>query len=74
LLAKEQEEQRRSLENPLLYARIVGLDADRWEVTRFSLWAKEDPLSEGSADCVQTYKVLEVCEGEDGNEGIGARA
>jgi hypothetical protein len=27
-----------------------------------SFWAKEDALPEGKADCVQTYRVLEVCD------------
>jgi hypothetical protein len=62
LLDIERREHQRSLENPSLYARVIALDADRWEIARMSFWAKEDALPEGKADCVQTYRVLEVCD------------
>ena len=65
LLSKEREIQQQCLEDPMLFARFTALDADRWELARFSFWAEENIDSRAAADCVQTYRILDVCEGED---------
>ena len=54
--------QQQLLENPALYMHLVALDADRWEVMRYSLWKDEASANEPNGDCVQTYGVLHVSE------------
>lgn len=46
-----------------LYMHITALDADRWEIMRFSLWQDRATCPESKSDCVQTYDVLHVSEG-----------
>lgn len=50
-------------EHKALYLRVVALDADRWEVMRFSLWADNVSCPQSESDCLQTYDVLHVSEG-----------
>ncbi|SLN44973.1 DUF4865 family protein [Oceanibacterium hippocampi] len=50
------------LQRPGLYAHWVGIDTDRWEVARFSLWRDKESAVPPDADCVYGYKVLHVDE------------
>lgn len=44
-----------------LHSHAVALDADRWELVRFSLWRDESAAnSKFTADTVQTYDVLHL--------------
>lgn len=43
-----------------LYAHLVLLDADRWEIARFGFWENEDRVEEATADCVVGYDVLKM--------------
>jgi hypothetical protein len=43
--------------------QVTAIDADRWEVMRFSLWQDRRHCPETESDCVQTYDVLHVSEG-----------
>ena len=62
--AKEKQRQQDYMaENKDLYMRVVALDADRWEVMRFSLWADKASSPDSESDCLQTYDVLHVSEG-----------
>jgi hypothetical protein len=46
---------------PGLHSHAVALDADRWELVRFSLWRDEKLAPKKStADTVQTYDVLHL--------------
>lgn len=47
---------------PGLYMQVLALDADRWEIVRFSLWADEATAPKPRGDCVQTYDVLHISE------------
>ena len=61
----EQKQQQKAYidEHKELYLSVVALDADRWEVMRFSLWADKASAPESTSDCLQTYDVLHVSEG-----------
>lgn len=50
------------MDSPGLYAHVVGLDPDRWEIARFSLWHSREQMPASHADCVQGYRVLHVSE------------
>lgn len=60
LLEREKQRQEALAERPELYLSVIGLDADRWELMRYSVWkdAASAPLPEG--DCVQRYRVLHL--------------
>ena len=61
--AREKEAQSKLLADPALYFHVLALDADRWELMRYSLWRdKESAARAGLPDCVQNYKVLHVSE------------
>jgi heme-degrading monooxygenase HmoA len=46
---------------PGLHSHAVALDADRWELVRFSLWRNEAAARHNlTADTVQTYDVLHL--------------
>ena len=60
---QKQQQQDYINEHKELYLSVVALDADRWEVMRFSLWADESSAPESTSDCLQTYDVLHVSEG-----------
>jgi heme-degrading monooxygenase HmoA len=51
-----------------LHSHAVALDADRWELVRFSLW-RDDASANGrfTADTVQTYDVLHLSMPPDGD-------
>lgn len=46
---------------PGLHSHAIALDADRWELVRFSLWRDEAAAQgQSKADTVQTYDVLHL--------------
>jgi heme-degrading monooxygenase HmoA len=53
--------------NPHLHFHAVALDAERWELVRYSLWRSEADATQPEADCIQTYEVLHYQEPETGN-------
>lgn len=59
LQAREAEVHQVALETPGLFAHIVLLDPDRWEISRVSLWSKKQDAVMTAADCVYEYDVLE---------------
>ncbi len=61
-LANEKTRQTSLLKNPDLYMHLVALDADRWEILRFSLWRDKQSASTPSSDVFQDYEVLHVSE------------
>ena len=60
---EKQRQQDYMSDHKALYMRVVALDADRWEVMRFSLWADRATCPDSDSDCLQTYDVLHVSEG-----------
>ncbi|AFK53656.1 DUF4865 family protein [Tistrella mobilis] len=58
--------QAQMLTKPGLYAHSIALDADRWELVRYSLWCNEaasrDAAVGAQSDCVNTYEVLHFSE------------
>jgi hypothetical protein len=60
--AQECEKQATLLADPNLYMHLVALDADRWEVMHYSLWASPAAAPKAASDCVQDYGVLHVSE------------
>lgn len=52
---------------PGLYLHVVALDADRWELLRYSLWHNAEAAAEAqpATDCAQGYEVLHVSEPKD---------
>lgn len=58
----EKQQQQELSSNPNLYFQAVALDADRWEIIRYSLWESEQVAVHSGADMVQTYEVLHVSE------------
>lgn len=61
-MERERQRQRELLADPHLYMHLVALDADRWEVMRYSLWQDQSAAPMPAADCVQAYGVLHVSE------------
>lgn len=45
-----------------LYLHVLALDADRWELMRFSLWGQAADCPKPHSDCHQQYEVLHVSE------------
>lgn len=60
--AREREIQAKMKENQALYLHVSALDADRWEIMRYSLWAEKSSAPKPLADCLQEYEVLHVSE------------
>ncbi len=44
--------------NKSLHFHTIALDADRWELVRYSLWRDAASATPPTSDCVQTYDVL----------------
>jgi hypothetical protein len=61
-LANEKSEQEALLKNPGLYLHAVALDADRWEILRFSLWQDKESAPAPHCDSFIDYQVLHVSE------------
>ena len=55
---REGERHREVLDCPGLVAHTTAIDADRWEIARFSLWCDADCAAAPNADCVQGYTVV----------------
>jgi hypothetical protein len=60
LMEAEKKEHQHTLNRPGLFAHMVLLDPDRWEVGRFSLWQSKDVAVGRAADCISIYDVLEM--------------
>ena len=52
---REGKRHREALDCPGLLAHATAIDADRWEIVRFSLWGEDQCAVASNADCVQTY-------------------
>jgi hypothetical protein len=61
-LEREKESQLELLKDPNLYMQIVALDADRWEILRFSLWKDKASTPKSFSDSYIPYDVLHVSE------------
>lgn len=61
-LQKEQEAQNIMLANPSLYMHVIAIDADRWEILRFSLWADQSSAISNGSDSTVGYEVMHVSE------------
>jgi len=55
---QESQEQQALAANEHLHFHAVALDAERWELVRYSLWRDEASAVMPAADCIQTYEVL----------------
>jgi len=58
LFKQEKKPQEDLARNENLHFHAVALDAERWELVRYSLWRDEATALMPAADCVQTYEVL----------------
>ena len=58
LMKQEKERQKKMLDAPGLFARMVLLDPDRWEKGQFSLWRRQEDALPVSADCIYGYEIL----------------
>ena len=61
-VTQERKAQDEHLGNPNLYMQIIGLDADRWEILRFSLWKDKATAPKSFSDSHIDYEVLHVSE------------
>jgi len=61
-LAEEKKHQETLLSNPNLYMHVIALDADRWEILRFSLWKDKQSAEKPASDSHTTFDVLHVTE------------
>jgi hypothetical protein len=43
-----------------IWAHSTGLDCDRWELVRYSLWRDAESAQQVTGDCINTYEVLRV--------------
>jgi hypothetical protein len=55
---QETSEQAELASDPNFYFQVTALDAERWELTRLSLWRDEASARPTASDCVQHYEVL----------------
>ncbi len=63
MVKREQDRQNKLIaKNPDIYFHAAALDADRWEIVRYSLWHGRSGLARYEADCSQVYKVMHVSE------------
>lgn len=62
VMAENERQAHGALKNcPGLHSHAVALDADRWELVRYSLWRDEAAARDKpKADVVQTYEVLHL--------------
>jgi len=56
----EREEHAKLSGTPGLHSHAVALDADRWELVRYSLWRNESCAAKPRGDSVQPYEVLHL--------------
>jgi hypothetical protein len=57
LAEKEEGLSQAKAQNPDLFARLVGLDPDRWEITRLSFWSRRGAV-DSEADCTLSFDVI----------------
>jgi hypothetical protein len=55
---QERAEQQELAKNEHLHFHAVALDAERWELVRYSMWRNAVTSVMPAADCIQTYEVL----------------
>src|SRR5690606_12136093 len=60
LMRREKGRMSSLLVKPGLYFQTLALDADRWELMRYTLWKDEKSAELPESDCIQTYEVLHV--------------
>lgn len=58
LFKREKDMQAELSDNKHLHFHAIALDAERWELLRYSLWSSEAKAEKPTGDCVQTYEVL----------------
>jgi len=56
----ELEHHREMLDRRGIWAHSAGLDCDRWELVRYSLWRDAETARQVKGDCINTYEVLRV--------------
>lgn len=57
-LAKQSVEEEASFRDKAgLFARLVGLDPDRWEISKFTFWTRKTDLPK-AADCTSSFDVI----------------
>lgn len=61
-LENEKKEQNSLVKDENLYMHMVALDADRWEILRFSLWKDQKSAQKPASDASIGYEVLHVSE------------
>ncbi|MDX2072842.1 MAG: DUF4865 family protein [Alphaproteobacteria bacterium] len=61
-VAKEKTAQEALLSNPNLYMHTIAIDADRWEIIRFSLWKDKESATKPESDAHLEFSVLHVTE------------
>jgi hypothetical protein len=66
LFTQEKKRQSALADNENLHFYAVALDAERWEIVRYSLWRNEKSAAPSHADCINTYEVLHF----HGSEGV----
>jgi hypothetical protein len=59
LFRRETEAQTKLKSHPALYFHMVALDAERWELVRYSLWRDEASAPPSHADITLPYEVLD---------------
>lgn len=62
LMAEERAAQNELRKNEGLYMHAIAIDADRWEIIRYSLWQDAATAPRPAADVIQEYAVLHVSE------------
>ncbi|MFP6742961.1 MAG: DUF4865 family protein, partial [Alphaproteobacteria bacterium] len=55
IACREGKRHREALDCPGIVAHATTIDADRWEIARFSLWRDDQCAVAANADCVQVY-------------------
>ena len=61
-VALEKAHQETLLTNPNLYLHVIAMDADRWEILRFSLWKDKASAEKPATDAFTAFDVLHVTE------------
>jgi hypothetical protein len=66
----EREQHEKLVATPGLHSHAVALDADRWELVRYTLWKDQTCAVKPRGDSVQPYEVLHLsAPGEGGRSG-----
>jgi len=59
-MAREKQEHRDTLDKPGLFAHMILLDPDRWEIGRLGFWRHRADVIQQPADAVYEYDVLKM--------------